>query len=189
MSHETYTVWPVDGTKVAVLADCHIHSGGGPAFPEALFAELVGADLIVTLGDMGEAAGLDQLAEIAPVIGVRGADDSDDPRTHSKLLVLTSPGSNIGCVFDPVAAGLAASADPFLPVPDFDEVSKRVFGRHVQMLLFASTHRKAMETFGDVGLAINPGSAVLPADGEPPSFLRLTVIDGGIWVGNFVPLD
>src|SRR5579871_4025915 len=82
------TVWPFDGTHVAVLADCHIHPGGGPAFPPALFAAIEGADLIVTLGDMGEAAGLDQLSEMAPVIGCRGQDDSDDPRTDQQLLVL-----------------------------------------------------------------------------------------------------
>src|SRR5215467_5287848 len=84
------TVWPFNGTKVAVLADCHIHPGGGPAFPPALF-EILDAedpDLIVTLGDMGEPAGLDELSEFAPVIGVRGQDDSDDPRTDNKLLLL-----------------------------------------------------------------------------------------------------
>jgi predicted phosphodiesterase len=57
------------------------------------------------------------------------------------------------------------------------------------MLLFGSTHKSAVERFGDVGVAMNPGSAVLPAKGETASFLRLTVIDGGIWVGNVVPLD
>ena len=45
-------VWPFDGRHVAVLADCHIHPGGGPAFPPELFDALEGADLIVTLGDI-----------------------------------------------------------------------------------------------------------------------------------------
>src|ERR1700759_2336171 len=106
------TIWPVDRPKFAALADCHIHPGGGPAFPPSLFERLDAEDpdLIVTLGDMGEPSGLDELAEFAPVIGVRGQDDSDDPRTDSGALVLTAGESHVGCVFDPVRAGLATSA-------------------------------------------------------------------------------
>jgi len=185
------TVWPFDGTKIAVLADCHIHPGGGPAFPPALFERLDAEDpdLIVTLGDMGESAGLDELAEFAPVIGVRGQDDSDDLRTDNQLLVLDGGLHVIGCVFDPKAAGLVTSADPFAPVDDVGAVSARLFGRRVNFLLYASTHRAADPTseHGDV-LALNPGSAVLPAEGAGPTFALLTAGDHSIgW--EIVELD
>jgi predicted phosphodiesterase len=183
------THWQLDGTNIAVLADCHIHPGGGPAFPDSLFDALQGADLIVTLGDMGEAAGLDQLAEIAPVIGVRGQDDSDDPRTDQTALVLRGRGMDIGCIFDAVGAGLATTSDPFAPSAAFNAVAKQVFGVPVQMLLFASTHRAGAGQFGDSGMALNPGSAVLPAEGERPSMLRLLVSDGGSFSGEIIPLD
>jgi len=66
---------------IAVVADCHIHPPR-IAFPEAALEAMSGADLIVTLGDMGETSGLDQLAAIAPVVGVLGGDDQPIPVTE-----------------------------------------------------------------------------------------------------------
>ena len=181
------TVWPFDGTRIAVLADCHIHLGGGPAFPDSLFDALQGADLIVTLGDMGEAAGLDQLAEIAPVIGVRGQDDSDDPRTDQTLLVLTAGDLAIGCVFDAKSAGLATTSDPFTPAPGFAETAEKLFGRRIDMLLHASTHRGESAAVGQCQV-LNPGSAVLPAEGSGRCFAKLDA--GQNWFeGQIVDLD
>jgi putative phosphoesterase len=187
MSIPARTEWAFDGVSIAVLADCHIHPGGGPEFPPTLFDALRGADLIVTLGDMGEAAGLDQLAEIAPVVGVRGADDSDDPRTASQALVLTSGAFAVGCVFDPTAAGITTSSDPFTPAADAPDAARRLFGRDVDMLLYASTHKAHGGTFART-TSLNPGSAVLPAEGCRPSFVRLVVADGG-FQGQIVHLD
>jgi putative phosphoesterase len=187
MSGPSRTEWAFEGVEVAVLADCHIHPGGGPAFPSALFDALAGVDLIVTLGDMGEAAGLDQLAEIAPVVGVRGADDSDDPRTASQALVLTTGSFAVGCVFDAAAAGIATSSDPFTPGPDASGASRKLFGRDVDILLCASTHKADSATF-ERTMVLNPGSAVLPAKGSRPSFIRLVVADGA-FQGKIVHLD
>ena len=181
------TVWPLNGAEIAVLADCHIHPGGGPGFSPALFEALAGVDLIVTLGDMGEVDGLDQLSEIAPVVGVRGADDSNDPRTASPTLVLTRDPLAIGCVFDAVAAGLATASDPFTPAADFEDAALRLFGRKIDVLLHASTHKGEASNAGDC-LVFNPGSAVLPGDGARPSFLRLTA-DGDSLAGTFNHLD
>jgi putative phosphoesterase len=177
---------PFEGTNIAVLADCHIHEDG-PQFPEALFPRLQGADLIVTLGDMGEKSGLDQLQEIAPVLGVRGADDVGDMRTRRPHLVLTSGRYSIGCVFDAKAAGLASSSDPFLEAQDAGAVSRSLFGCQPDILLHAGTHKAEEARFGPKGSALNPGSAVLPAEGAAPTFLRLKVTDEGcygqiIWV-------
>jgi len=182
------SVWRMkgEGANIAVLADCHIHEGG-PQFPAALFPRLQGSDLIVTLGDMGEKAGLDRLEEIAPVVGVRGQDDVDDMRTRRDVLVLEDGRHHIGCVFDAVTAGLAVSSDPFVESEDAVEVSRRLFGRDVEVLLHAGTHKPEEAKFGPNGWALNPGSAVLPADGAQASFLRLKVTSEGcfgqiIWV-------
>lgn len=182
------SVWrlPFDGTDIAVLADCHIHEGG-PQFPPELFPRLQGADLIVTLGDMGERSSLDQLEEIAPVIGIRGHDDAEDLRTRRSVLVLGGAGRRIGCVFDAKAAGLSTTSDGFSETSDAAEVCQRLFGGPVDILLHASTHRSHEARFGLNGSALNPGSAVLPADGARPTFLRLKVAAEGcygqiIWV-------
>ncbi|MBI5942698.1 MAG: metallophosphoesterase family protein [Caulobacterales bacterium] len=181
------SVWrvPFEGTNIAVLADCHIHRRG-PQFPAALFPRLQGADLIVTLGDMGERSGLDQLQEIAPVLGVRGVDDDDDIRTRRSVLALDGEGYRVGCVFDAKAAGLAEYVDPFVAAGSASLVCQRLFGGAVDILLHAATHRADEARFGS-GSALNPGSAVLPAEGARASFLRLKVAREGcygqvIWV-------
>ncbi|WP_304190881.1 metallophosphoesterase family protein [Phenylobacterium aquaticum] len=182
------SVWrlPFEGANLAVLADCHIHAGG-PQFPPALFPRLQGVDLIITLGDMGERAGLDQLQEIAPVLGVRGGDDEDDLRTHHAARVLTGSGYRIGCVFDAQATGLAQACDPFVAAAGAAQACQRLFGGPVDILLHASTHRPDEARFGPRGSALNPGSAILPAEGAKPTFLRLKVAAEGcygqvIWV-------
>ncbi len=182
------SVWrlPYDGANIAVLADCHIHEGG-PQFPEALFPRLQGADLIITLGDMGERRGLDQLQEIAPVMGVRGRDDEADPRTQKLTLALAGEGYRLGCVFDAVEFGLACSVDPFREAPGAGAIGERLFGGPVDILLHAGTHRPDEAKFGRKGSALIPGSAVLPAEDARPTFLRLKVAKEGcygqtIWV-------
>ncbi len=92
----------IHARAIVVLGDCHIHPAKGVDWPLAALDAFEGADLFVTLGDMGERAGLDTLARLAPVIGVHGRDDEDDPRTAAKLRVLEAGGLRIGCVFDPV---------------------------------------------------------------------------------------
>lgn len=173
---------PFLGKTFAVIADCHIHPGGGPQFPPIVLNALQGVDLIVTLGDMGDVAGLDQLDAIAPVVGVRGEDDEDDPRTSAPLLVLTAGDLAVGCVFDAEAAGLATSLEPFTPVDDAAKVARRLFGRPVDLLLYASTHRPSSGVFAAGRQALNPGSAVLPAGGAGPTFAKVTLEDGA-----FVP--
>jgi hypothetical protein len=42
-----------DPIVIAVLADCHIHPAAGIDWPPGALAALVGANRIITLGDMG----------------------------------------------------------------------------------------------------------------------------------------
>lgn len=168
--------------RIAVLADCHIHPDGGPDWSETALAAIAGADLIVTLGDMGERAGLDRLAEIAPVVGVLGRDDEDDPRAAEVVRLVEAGGAALGCVFDPVAAGLAASLDPFEPAADWDELIETLFDGPIDALLYASTHAPAISEADGV-LAVNPGSLTLPRgleDGAPGSFAWLDLANGAV---------
>jgi uncharacterized protein len=169
---------PVTAGTIAVLADCHIHSGG-PEFPKELLEALNGVDLIVTLGDMGDVAGLDQLAAIAPVVGVRGEDDAEDPRTAPKVRTLRLGKSVAACVFDAKLAGIASSAEPFTPAADWTAAAEKLFGVDADLVLHAATHRAEMKRI-DGRLVVNPGSAVVPAEGWGRTFALLTIRDGQV---------
>ncbi|MDB5481247.1 MAG: phosphodiesterase, family protein [Caulobacteraceae bacterium] len=166
---------PIDARTIVVLADCHIHPAAGIDWPEPALEAFAGADLFITLGDMGERQGLDALARIAPVIGVSGMDDEPDPRAADKVRLFDVGGVGIGCVFDPVEAGAAMAKDPLQPVGGGS--LHRVFGGPAAVALWASTHKPAIEEADGV-LWINPGSATLPSEGEPKSFARLQIENG-----------
>lgn len=169
----------LDADCVAVLADCHIDLAAGRELPPLLMTALGDSDLIVTLGDMGEAVALDQLEEIATVIGLRGEDDEHDPRTDNAALLLHIAGARVGCVFDPVAAGLATSLHPFAASDGFEAACAALFGGPPDILLYASTHRPDSDGVGPTNvLALNPGSASLPLRGAPPTYLRLYKEEG-----------
>lgn len=175
------SVWrlPQDGTCLAVLANCHV-TLGGRAFPEALFPRLQGADLIVTLGGMGDRWALDRLEEVGPVLGVAAAGDPDDIRTRRSMLVLAGEGYRLGCVPDAAAAGLARHNDPLTLFTDAEEVAARLFGEAVDVVLHAGAPRVDEARFGQ-GSILNPGSATSPPDGQWPSFLRLKVTRDGCY--------
>jgi putative phosphoesterase len=166
-----------DALKVGVLGDCHIHPGKGLDWPAVVLDRLAGTDLIVTLGDIGESVGLERLATIAPVIGVRGRDDETDDRTDAALRVLQLGDERIGCIFDPIEHGLASVAHPFTPVPDWTARMRALFGETIQVLLHASTHRASIVRMDGI-LVVDPGSALLPADGATMSLALLAIEDG-----------
>lgn len=165
-----------EARELAILGDCHIHLDKGLDWPPAVLRAVSGADLIVTLDDMGDASGLDRLAALAPVIGVRGRDDGEDARTATALRVLQLGSVRIGCVFDPMDHGLARHADPFTPLAGWTATASALFGGPIQVLLHASTHRAAVAELDGI-LIVNPGSAVLPADGASASLAVLRIGD------------
>lgn len=165
---------------IAVLADCHIHPGGGITWPKHALSKLSGVDMIITLGDMGESMGLDALETIAPVVGVRGQDDQEDPRSAPTARLVQAGALRIGCVFDPVEHGLAASKEPFVAAADASAAEARLFGGPVDLLLCASTHVPAVHQENG-RLVVDPGSVTLPTgkeSGAPGTFARLR-LEGG----------
>src|SRR5260370_10776738 len=102
----------INARAIVVLGDCHIHPAKGVDWPPWALDAFKGADLFVTLGDMGEKTGLDTLARLAPVIGVRGRDDEDDPRTAARLRVLEAGGLRNRSLLGPNEAVRARPAPP-----------------------------------------------------------------------------
>jgi putative phosphoesterase len=174
----------IHARAIVVLSDCHIHPAKGVDWPPLALDAFTGADLFVTLGDMGERVGLDTLARLAPVIGVRGRDDEDDPRTAARLRVLEADGLRIGCVFDPVEAGVALQVEP--PVWSPAAKLRQLFDGPLDALLWASTHAPSIERI-DGRLQLNPGSATLPGKNARASFAKLTLSAGAI-AGEIVSL-
>ena len=78
--------------RIGLLADTHVHAGQ-ISFPDAALEALRGVDLILHLGDCGEASLLDRLGELAPVLATRGGDDpGEDSRiAPTRLLDRRSP--------------------------------------------------------------------------------------------------
>jgi putative phosphoesterase len=162
-------------TTIIVLADCHIHPGGGPSWSEAALAAFSGADLFLTLGDMGEASGLEALAALAPVKGVLGEDDQPSRFADGRIRLVEVDGVGIACVFNPVAEGLAISKDPLQLASPAARVAK--LGAAADVLLWASTHVPDLGRHDGL-LTVNPGSATYPDGGTAASFARLTVDAG-----------
>jgi predicted phosphodiesterase len=161
------------GTRFGVIADAHIHPGHTPAFPDTIKQIFAGADVIFALGDMGESSGLDWLQAIAPVIGARGLDDpKSDTRVAHGPLVFSIANLTVGAVFDGVRVGLFSSSDPLELRPDFLDVVVQIFGRNLDVLLYASTHKPFRE-FAHGVLLVNPGSPTL-ADRRSIAILQLT---------------
>jgi predicted phosphodiesterase len=149
------------GTRFGLVADAHVHPGSSPPLPAQLPALFAGVDGIFALGDLGEAAGLDALARIAPVTGVLGADDAaGDPRLPGEIRLFELGELSVGAVFDGAKHGLFAANDPLAVSPDFDAALQRVFGRRLDVLLCAATHKACIASASGV-LIINPGSPTL----------------------------
>ena len=165
----------IQARTIIVLGDCHIHPSQGIDWPPAALDAFHAADLFVTLGDMGERAGLAPLSRLAPVIGVRGRDDEDDPRTAAKLRLLHAGALRIGCVFDPIEAGIVLQTDPLIRAPA--DRLLQVFGGMPDALLWASTHVPSIARI-DGKLLVNPGSVTLPGANAAKSFAKLTLTAG-----------
>jgi predicted phosphodiesterase len=139
-------------------------------------------DQIVVLGDMGETVGLDQLVEIAPVLGTRGADDQDDPRNAPKVRSFLTSAGVVGCVFAAKRAGLAVDGGLFTPAEDWAQKADALFGGECKVLLTGATHAPFMGTF-DGRLVVNPGSLTVPVGGDKGaagSFAKLTIDGKGV---------
>ena len=96
--------------------------------------------------------------------------------------MLEIAGLRLGCVFDPVEAGVALHVDPLVCASS--ETLARLFGSRLDALLWASTHMPSLERAAGC-LHVNPGSVTLPSKGAPASFARL-ILKNGVIEGEIV---
>lgn len=168
--------------KIGLLADTHCHAPGAADLPDAVLDAFRGADLVVHLGDMGEAPVLDRLATVANVVATRGRDDPlDDPRIAASVRVIEAGELVVGALFDLAAVGLgSATADQLDVSTDFSpELLQRVFGRPVGVIAFGATHCAMLASYRGV-LLVNPGSPTLPARPEAGATVAVLELHDGI---------
>jgi len=157
-----------DAIQVGLIADSHSRKRGAVDLPQRVLDALAGVDLILHLGDMGVAASLDRLAEVAPVLALRGAHAVGE---HAKLVAGTRRiqcGVHaIGAVFNLAGCAPTVRVDPSLELDDEKSPAEiaSAFGGPVAVVAHAMTHRPLVERRCDM-LFVNPGSPTLPAEGE-----------------------
>ncbi len=134
---------------------------------------LAGVSLILHAGDVGGDDVLDELALIAPVEAVCGnTDEPDDPRLAPEL------------VRDVAGVRIHVSHGHELGQPRPEPLAALYAG---DVLVYGHTHR-ALVTWLDGRLVVNPGAAGPRRFDLMPSVGRLTIVNGRAEV-TIVPLD
>ncbi len=87
-------------THVVVLADTHIRRGSKRRLPDAAYAHLETADLVLHAGDVVVGEVLDELGGFAPVHAVLGNNDAELVGLLPQTCVLDIDGVRVGMVHD-----------------------------------------------------------------------------------------
>jgi putative phosphoesterase len=141
--------------RIGLLSDTHVPSGRFPLWPE-VYEAFRGVDRIFHLGDIFIPAVLDWLEEVAPVLAVRGNNDSfdtGDPRFKDRHIL----------EIEGLRVGLIHILEPYdRPV---DWLLQRYFGQTLDVVVFGDTHYELVEERDGV-LFVNPGSPTYPRNME-----------------------
>jgi hypothetical protein len=166
----------ISGSRLGVIADLHHHPGRGPTLPDSVLAAFRGVDAVVALGDMGEAAALDRLATLAPLLGTRGMDDpADDPRLVAGARLFEVGGLLLGAVFDlSPGTGIRTQGGLAFPEAPASKALRRLFPERLDAVLYAATHEAQLARHDGV-LFVNPGSPTLA---ERHTVAIVSVADG-----------
>ena len=148
-------------TRIGLISDTHIPEAGN-SLPEKIWTVFRDTDLILHAGDLHIIDVLDRLEEIAPVIAVRGnGDDGSGGRSVvpgdlrlSPIQILDIEGITLG-----MAHGISLPEEmPFIPL---QKTMNRLFGGHINVIVFGDTHVDYIGYHDDV-LLVNPGSPTFP---------------------------
>ncbi|MGH8991378.1 MAG: metallophosphoesterase family protein [Acidimicrobiia bacterium] len=163
-------------TEVVVLADTHIRPGGRRRLPDAVYAALDGAGLVLHAGDVVCRELLDELAGFAPTLAVLGNNDTALLGSVPEERLLTVEGLRIGMVHD---SGPTAGRERRL---------RRRFPT-ADVVVFGHSHIPVDALGLDGQRLFNPGS---PTDrrGQPVhTYGRLRIDDGCLVEHQIVAVD
>jgi len=148
--------------RIGVVADTHC-----PEFlqelPQELLEGLRGVDLILHAGDVGGQSTLDRLAEIAPVVAVRGDHDRSMRKlpAHRELSaggrrIVVVHGNRSRLIEEPVTLLGTLSLGLFWPHVCLPVHLKRRFP-HADVVVYGHTHTARADLLGET-LVFNPGA-------------------------------
>jgi uncharacterized protein len=163
-------------TEVVVLADTHIRPGGRRRLPDAVYAALASADLILHAGDVVCRDLLDELAGFAPTLAVLGNNDVDLLGAVPDERLLTVEGLHIGMVHD---SGPRKAREGRL---------RRRFPT-ADLVVFGHSHVPIDAEGIDGQRLFNPGSPTERRAQPVHTYGRLVIDDGGLVDHAIVPLD
>ncbi len=152
-------------TVLAVLADTHIRRGSSRRLPDAAYALLEGADVILHAGDIVVSDVLDELRGFAPVHAVLGNNDVELAGLLAETWVDDVGGVRIGMVHD---SGPAAGRPGRM---------RRRFP-DAEVVVFGHSHIPWDEEGLDGQLLFNPGSAT-ERRAQPQHTMGVLVVEDG----------
>ncbi len=157
-------------THVVVLADTHLRPGSRRRLPDAAYAHLEAADVVLHAGDILVAGVLDELAGFAPVHAVLGNNDVELAGLLPEELVLDVDGVRVGMVHD---SGQATGRERRMRrrFPDAD------------LVVFGHSHIPWDAVGVDGQLLFNPGSPT-ERRRQPHHTLGTLDVDDGRVVGH-----
>ncbi|AOX44785.1 metallophosphoesterase [Microbacterium sp. BH-3-3-3] len=154
-------------TRLLLLADTHVPKRAR-VLPDAVRRAASGVDLIVHAGDWVEAAVLDELSALGPVLGVWGNNDGDDLRARLPEVARADvEGVRVAVVHETgAAAGRERRMDAAFPDTD--------------LLVFGHSHIP-WDTVTPRGLRLlNPGSPTDRRRQPACTVMTLTLADSGV---------
>jgi putative phosphoesterase len=161
-------------THVVVLSDTHIRRGSARRLPDAAYAHLAQADLVLHAGDVVVGDVLDELAGFAPVHAVLGNNDVELAGLLPETLLLEVAGVRIGMIHDSGAAkGRARRLRRRFPDAD--------------VVVFGHSHVPWDDDGLDGQVLFNPGSPT-ERRAQPHHTLGTLDLDGGRLVGRRIHL-
>lgn len=153
--------------RAVVLSDTHVRDGARRRLPDAVYAALRDADVVLHCGDVTEPELLRELATIAPVHAVLGNNDVTLRDVLPERLELEVGGVSIGMVHDSGATkGRAARVHRMFPT--------------CAVVVFGHSHAPVDELGVDGQRLFNPGSPTQRRRQPHPSFGVLECVDGRV---------
>jgi hypothetical protein len=163
-------------TEVVVLADTHIRPGGRRRLPDAVYAALERADLVLHAGDVVSRELLDELSGFAPTLAVLGNNDAPLLGAVPEERLLTVEGLHIGMVHDSgPRKGREGRMRRRFPTAD--------------LVIFGHSHIPVDAQGLDGQRLFNPGSATERRAQPVHTYGRLVVEAGRLVDHTIVPLD